>query len=251
MSGHLPPPPAVGADTALFLDFDGTLVEIAATPEAVRAAPGLPVLLEAVAAGLGRALAIVSGRRIADLDGLLAPFQAAAAGLHGLELRRGGAEVARVPAEDALETVRPFLRERVAAMPRVLLEDKGLTIALHYRQAPEQAEACVELAAQATALAEGRLSVLPGKMVVELRPPEIDKGKAIEALLAEAPFAGRVPVFVGDDFTDEEGFAVVNARGGYGVFVGENRTTIARYRLEDVGAVHDWLARSRLVLAAG
>jgi trehalose 6-phosphate phosphatase len=122
-----------------------------------------------------------------------------------------------------------------------MVEDKGLAVAIHYREAPAQADAVLELTARLEREAEGRIARIPGKMVVELLPAGGGKGRAIELLLDASPFAGRSPVFLGDDVTDEDGFAAVNRLGGVSIRVGELRATAARYRLDDVAAVHAWL----------
>lgn len=232
----------LGASHALFLDFDGTLVDIADHPGAVRAAAGLPALLAKVSDSLGGALALVSGRRISDLDRILAPFQGVAIGLHGLEQRHApGAplEVAAVPnASAAIDA----LREGVTSIPGAWIEDKGLSAAIHFRSAPHAVVTCGALA-ERVARAHG-LEVLSGKMVYELRRPGVDKGSAVAALLALPTFRDRAPVFVGDDVTDEDAFAVVQAAGGRGVKVGSG-ATIAAHRVRDVAEVIAWLQETR------
>ena len=242
MTTH-PPLPTPRPDWALFLDFDGTLVEIAPAPCAVAPAPRLRPMLAALAVRLGGAVALVSGRPLADLDWLLAPLVLPAAGLHGLERRRADGAILRAEApEEALAAARARLADFAARTPGVLLEDKGLTLALHYRGAPERAADCRRAARDAAAVAGGALHLLEGKMVVELRPEGGDKGAAIAAFLAEPPFAGRTPVFAGDDRTDEDGFAVVAARGGISLRVGDGRDSVAQYRIASVEALLDWLA---------
>lgn len=238
-----PPLPAPHSDWALFLDFDGTLVEIAPAPSAVRLSPRLRPMLEALATRLDGAVALVSGRPLAELDRLLAPLVLPAAGLHGLERRRADGRILRSPApQAALDAARARLAAFVAETPGVLLEDKGLTLALHFRSAPERAAACRRAAADALAAAQGALRLLEGKMVFELRPEGGDKGEAVAAFLAEPPFAGRKPVFAGDDVTDEDAFAIVTERGGIAVRVGDGAPSRARYRVPSVEALLDWLA---------
>jgi trehalose 6-phosphate phosphatase len=236
-------PPLPSRGDALFVDFDGTLVEIAATPDRVEVADGLPELLQRVAARLDGALAVISGRPLADLGRLLAGYSGAAAGIHGLERRSADGVVERADADPALDLVWPLVRQFAAITPGVLIEDKGLAIAIHYRGRPELAEACRRLAEQAITLSQDGLTLLHGKMVVELRPRTTDKGRAIRAFLAEPVFRGRRPVFVGDDRTDEDGFAVVNELGGVSIRVGAADGSAARYRLDDVAAVISWLRR--------
>jgi trehalose 6-phosphate phosphatase len=233
--------PSLSCDDALFIDFDGTLVEIAATPDRVEVMAGLPELLQRVAARLGGALAVISGRPLAELGRLLAGYTGAAAGIHGLERRSASGALQRAAPDPALDLVWPVVRQFAAITQGVLIEDKGLAIAIHYRERPELADACRRIAEQAIILSENRLAMLAGKMVVELRPRTVDKGRAIHAFLAEPPFRGRRPVFVGDDRTDEDGFAVVNGLGGMSVHVGVIEGTVAHYRLGDVAAVIRWL----------
>lgn len=241
----LPSPPPLPADAALFLDVDGCLLPFAPRPDAVEVPPALIDRLRILQAAFDGALALVSGRNLATLDQLFAPAAFAAAGLHGVERRRAGATggAGHVPAE--LVQVRDAALALIAAHPGALLEDKGAAIALHWRMvAPAQA------AAAATALrtfAEHALTSLPGYQlqpgdhVIELRPHHADKGSAILAFLGETPFAGRVPVFAGDDLTDEPGFRAVNAHGGISILVGDRPGSAAHFRLPDPAAVHAWL----------
>jgi trehalose 6-phosphate phosphatase len=242
-SGGLPAPPALRRDNALFLDFDGTLVDIAAAPDLVRVAPELPHLLSAVADLLGGALALVSGRPLDELLRLLAPFSRAMAGQHGHERRRSDGSVHKSPVSPALARAAPVMADFAERHPGVMLEDKGGSLALHYRQAPSLAAACGALVRGIVHASGGALKAIDGKMVVELMPRTAGKGQAIAAFLSEPPFRGRRPVFVGDDSGDEEGFAVVDRLGGISVRVGAGPTA-ARHRLADVGDVLAWLARS-------
>lgn len=233
-----PPPPA--EDWALFLDVDGCLLELADAPDAVHVSPGLRDVLQALAERLDGALALVSGRPLAGLDALFAPLQLPGAGLHGLERRNGDAVSAAPDKPPTLDAVREEARQLAATFPGALVEDKGVALGLHWRGAPEAMEAL-------RAFADAALPRLPGYRlqhghhVVELRPAAGDKGNAIEALLDEPPFRGRVPVFAGDDVTDESGFAVVNARGGVSVLVGDRAPSAAHFGLVDPQAVRRWL----------
>jgi trehalose 6-phosphate phosphatase len=239
-----PAPPPLAPAGALFLDVDGTLLDIAPRPEQVRVSPGLPALLARLAGTRGDALALVSGRPLAQIDALFRPWHGAAAGLHGIERRRvGGTVEAAVPpdAAAALAALRPRL-DRLAR--GLLVEDKGATLALHYRAAPERG---AELRAAAEALcaaAGGALRLIHGKMVLEFQPAGVDKGAAIAAFLAEPPFRDRLPIFLGDDATDEDGFREVARRGGFGVRVGSPAPTAATHALPSVGAVLAWLGAS-------
>jgi trehalose 6-phosphate phosphatase len=234
----VPPLPDPDRPIALFLDFDGTLVEIAPAPDLVRVATGLPVLLEALRDRLGGALAVVSGRPIAQIDALLQPAHVAAAGAHGLERRRADDSLVAAPPNAAIRTVRDRLLPFVAARPELVLEDKGVSLSLHYRRAPDLEAAC--RAAMDAALDGLDLELLDGKMVLEVRPHGMGKGRAIAEFLAEPPFAGRLPVFLGDDRTDEDGFDRVNAQGGWSIKVGAGATRATR-RIGGVAEVHEWL----------
>ena len=251
MTGSAGPLPRVGADWAIFLDFDGTLVEIAASPCRVRIDPRLRPTLEALCESLNGAVALVSGRSLAQLDALLSPLVLPAAGLHGLERRRADGTVVRAgQSAAALAAVRARLQAFADAAPGVLLEDKGLSLALHYRGAPGKQDDCRRVVAEALAASGAGLHLLEGKMVYEIKPEGADKGSAIEAFLAEPPFAGRIPAFVGDDLTDEDGFAVVNRHGGVTVCVWDGAPTAARWRVASVSDLLAWLSAAPAAIAA-
>ncbi len=241
-------PPPLDCGSALFVDVDGTLLEIAARPELVRVPPGLPALFDRLAAERGGALALVSGRRLADLDCLFRPWRGAAAGLHGGEIRRAdggirGEEAIATNAAAMLDQLRPRLRDWASRFPGVWLEDKGAALALHYRGAPEKSAEIGDLADRLRREAGDGLRLIAGKMVLELLPCGCGKGGAVAALLAEPPFCGRRPVYLGDDTTDEDAFAEVNRRKGLSIRVGEPEAgTAAVFRLSSVAAVHAWLA---------
>ena len=240
---RLPAPPPLHRDQALFLDFDGTLVDLAAAPDLVRVTAELPNLLQALSEFLDGALALVSGRPLDELDRLLAPFAGAAAGQHGLERRRSDGRVLRCPEHPALVRVRPLLAQFAQRRRGLMLEDKGGSLALHYRQAPSLEAECRGFVRRVVLGGGGALKALDGKMVVELLPESGGKAGAIEAFMAELPFRGCAPIFVGDDSGDEEGFVLVDRRGGVSVHVGAG-ITAARHRLADVASVLNWLARS-------
>ena len=187
------------------------------------------------------ALALVSGRSLADLDGLFAPLQLAAAGQHGLERRDARGQVSRVSVCTALlHQARTILEDVVIAHPGLLLEDKGAALAIHYRRAPELESLAYAAIAQAAACLP-EFHVQRGKCVWELKPRGISKGTAIRELMTEAPFAGRTAVFAGDDVTDEDGFAVANELGGISILVGKARATCARFGLRGVAELLAWL----------
>lgn len=237
------PDPIDPRTTALFLDLDGTLIEFGATPAAVSVPASLHHLLPRLAAACDGALAVVSGRRLDSLDDLLAPLSLPAAGLHGLERRdaSGCLHPAPAAAAAALAPLAARLHDFVNAHPGLLLEDKGAALALHYRARPAAATVVEQLTQDVEAALPAGLVVQRGHMVVEIRAAGADKGRAIEAFMGEPPFAGRKPVFIGDDRTDEHGFEVVNARGGLSVKVGAGASR-ARARLADPPAVRAWLA---------
>ncbi len=226
---------------ALFLDVDGTLLTIAPHPDAVRVAPGLLALLDRLNERLGGALALVSGRAIANLDALFAPLRLPCAGVHGLERRSADAVIHRSDGAALLAPLRQPLTDFVQARKGLLLEDKNQSLAIHFRKAPGR-EAEVESFVQAQIAPSGdSLELKRGKMVLEVKPSGANKGTAITAFMDEPPFTGRVPVFVGDDVTDEDGFRIVNQLEGLSVRVGCTGPTAARYRLTDEAGVEDWL----------
>ena len=239
--GTAPPAHPHAAAWALFLDFDGTLIDFAMTPDAVVVPPKLRAILVACIEAFGGAVAIVSGRPISTLDALLDPLRLPAAGLHGLELRMPDGTVEEAAHRvSGLAELRARFRSLVREDARLVVEDKGSSLALHFRRAPERERELRELVAGATTPHNGH-EVMHGKMVLEVRPAHSNKGTAIARFLQTPPFAGRTPVFAGDDITDEDGFAVVNRHGGISVKVGAGESE-ATCRVPDVAALHDWLA---------
>jgi trehalose 6-phosphate phosphatase len=204
---------------ALFLDFDGTLVDIAPQPEAVVVPPMLIRTLDSLQQYLGGALALISGRPLEQIDRFLQPLVVPAAGVHGAERRSAQGDISLMPAFP-LEVVEQIALQLAQRHPRLRVEIKRGSIALHYRQAPELETLCLEAMQGAVEQSPG-LTLLRGKMVVEAKPGGASKGAAIEAFMAEPPFAGRTPVFVGDDITDEVGFATVQRLQGLGVKIGD------------------------------
>jgi trehalose 6-phosphate phosphatase len=231
-------PPRPSPDWALFLDIDGTLIDIAPTPSAIHIPDGLPQRLRALAVRHGGALALVSGRAAANIAELMVPCRFAAAGLHGMERMDPAGRITRPPPTPGLGALRARLRALEGN--GVVLEDKGLSLAVHYRLAPRREEECCQIVGSLVAAYPG-FRVLAGKMVLEVKPAGFDKGGAVRAFMAEPPFAGRVPVFVGDDVTDEDGFQAAAELGGFAVLVGPERPTAARYRLYDVADCREWL----------
>lgn len=229
---------------AFFLDLDGTLLKFAPRPDAVSVDAGLRELLEKLQLRSRGALALVSGRSIATLDSLLAPLRLPAAGLHGFERRdaTGTLTSHQPPDRRLLDDARRQMDQWVRTHPRLMLEDKGCALALHYRRVPKLGPAVVNavIAMAARARASG-LAVQRGHMVVELVPTGVNKGSAVAAFMSEAPFAGRQPLYAGDDLTDESAFEWVNAAGGVSVAVNCPRPTAARTRLDSVDEVRAWL----------
>jgi len=228
---------------AYFLDIDGTLVEFRDTPSRVHLAAARRRALAKLSQRAGGAVAIVSGRAIAEIDRILPGTHFPAAGQHGAERRDAAGRYSRVAMPgSAVVRVRDRIAAAVARHPGLLLEDKSCSFALHYRRAPRLAGYAHRLMrAQLPRLGSGWM-VQRGKRVVELKPAGRDKGMAVLAFMSEEPFCGRTPVFIGDDVTDEFGFATVNSLGGVSVKVGAGATAAA-IRVRDVRAVWEWLAR--------
>lgn len=227
--------------TAFFFDFDGTLVDLAPTPDGVLVRPEMLALLAELRRATHGAVAIVSGRGIESIDTFLGMPDLPIAGLHGAERRDANGDTQRVGFHDQrLLHMEEVLAEIVRTHAGMLLEIKGAALALHYRNAPEH-EGVARAATERLAAEFADAYVLqPGKMVYEIKPKDVDKGRALRAFLDEPPFAGRRPVFAGDDLTDEKGFAVVNEKGGVSIKVGGG-DTIAYTRVESVEALLGWL----------
>ncbi len=231
---------ATHADMAYLFDLDGTLVEIAALPDDIVAPDGLEEALAALVELTGGAVGIVSGRRIAGLQQLLPSFEGPLAGVHGLEIRLGGLGSA-IRSErgggEGLELMRAALASWIHRHPGLTVEDKGMAIAIHFRARPDHAEA-VDAFAEAVLARAPDLRLQRGKMVVEVRAKGPGKGDALAAMMALPAFAGRRPLFFGDDVTDEDAFAEAAARGGAGIYVGDlARPTLATYQLPGPSAV--------------
>jgi len=239
MSGGSLPSPS--ADWAFFLDIDGTLLEHADRPEAVKVDGAMRRLLSDLQQGAGGALALISGRAVADIDGLFAPLVLPAAGQHGAERRDAAGRIHRHPYDAApVRRAAERIGAYAAAHPELVFEDKGQNLALHYRLAPRLADEVGELMRDVAAGLGEAFELQRGKMVLEIRSGGRDKGSAIAEFMQEPPFHGRTPVFIGDDLTDEFGFGVVNDLDGVSVKVGEGSSR-ARWRIADAAAVRAWL----------
>jgi trehalose 6-phosphate phosphatase len=233
--------PAVEPSWALFLDVDGTLLDIAPAPRLVRVEPLLPGLLHRLARRFGGCLALVSGRSLATLDAMFNPFRFPAAGIHGVERRdAAGRSHVRGLSSAELDDARRELARFVSAHQGLLLEDKGRSLAVHFRLAPQLASQVREAIERVLPRIRGRAHVQEGHYVVEIKSFGASKYSAIESFMQEPPFAGRVPVFLGDDVTDRDGFEYVERVGGHAIFVGSNRDG-SRGWLPDPPAVRGWL----------
>ncbi|MET0333179.1 MAG: trehalose-phosphatase [Rhizobacter sp.] len=227
-----------GRDCALFLDFDGTLVELAEGPDQIRVPSELGPLLERLRQQLGGALAIVTGRAIDTIDHYLQPLQLCVAGVHGAERRNADGSLRRAPVPQLNDAIEP-IAALCARHPALRLETKPGAVALHYRQAPELQDECLATMQSALERVEG-LALLRGKMVVELKPSRVNKATAVAAFMERSPFRSRRPWFLGDDVTDESAFEYVQSVGGVAVRVGPGET-LAAQRLADPAAVRQWL----------
>lgn len=234
------PPPPLKRDISLFLDLDGTLVDLIDRPDDVRADAGLRDLLTTVEGRLEGRLAIVSGRSLAQLDRILGPVarSLALSGSHGCEYRLDGG-IEQPPRPAALDLATEEMRRFAERYDEVLLEEKTFGVGLHYRLKPE-VEADAHVLAGELAARYG-LFLQRGKMMVELRPHGHDKGVAIRHLMTTLPLSTAPPLFAGDDVTDEKGFEAVAAMGGHGILVGPARHSAAGFRLDDPRAVRNWL----------
>lgn len=227
---------------AFFLDIDGTLISFAETPNAVTVDGALRSLLERLAQALGGGVALVTGRALADVERLFPGLALPVAGQHGAEFRGLSAALPEVLSGDVLHQLRSGAEAARRAHPRLLFEDKGRSVAIHYRRAPALAPIARWLALRLAGAGRGQLVVQRGHYVEEVKSSSANKGDAIRRLLEEPAFRGRMPVFIGDDVTDEDGFRVVNETGGVSIKVGSG-PTVAHWRLRSPAAVLDWLSQ--------
>jgi trehalose 6-phosphate phosphatase len=240
-SGALKKPPKADVTWAWFFDIDGTLVELAPTPSSIIVHDDLPGLIARLNELSGGAVSLITGRAISNVDELLPLPQVSVAGQHGAEVRMpaGGHHTGEFSVD--FDAMARDVAALCARHPGLIAEYKGSSIALHYRRAPKLAGYATRFMRELQSRYGPGLELQKGKKVVELRPDAVDKGRAIASLMKRKPFAGRTPVFVGDDVTDEAGFETVNEFGGYSVKVGRGKTR-ARYRLASVSEVREWLA---------
>ncbi|UVK77318.1 MAG: trehalose-6-phosphate phosphatase [Sodalis sp. Fle] len=233
-------PPTSLATTSYFFDLDGTLANIEKLPKQVAIPKNIIQALCHLSDVTNGAMALISGRPIAELDTLSAPLHGPVSGIHGAERRDANNVLHRKILPKSLSAlISKELNQTITAFSDCYVEDKGMAFALHYRQ-DERSKAHILAFAQHFIKRYPQLVLQPGKCIVELKPAGVDKGTAIRTFMHEAPFAGRTPLFIGDDLTDEAGFQQVNALQGISIKVGPG-STIARYHLEDVSQVHQWL----------
>ncbi|CAH0218870.1 trehalose-phosphatase [Roseomonas sp. CECT 9278] len=215
--------PAIEGDWALFLDLDGTLLDIAPRPDAVVVPPGLVTTLQGLSHRLDGALAVVTGRARVVADTLLAPLALPGGFGHGAELRDADGRVAGADAVPALPSDWPArLAPQLAGWRDVILEIKPHGLALHYRAAPQWRDATRDALLALLRGHDDAFALLPAQMAFEIRPRAATKARAVHALMQAAPFRGRRPVFVGDDVTDEDGMAAARDLGGLGLHVGRD-----------------------------
>lgn len=243
-SQSLPPSSLPGglSDYAFFLDIDGTLIRFATVPGRAYVDPWLLETLRVLHRAADGAVALVSGRTLESIDRLFSPLRFAAAGQHGAERCRPDGSIKRhAPPSSRIDAARRCVSGWAAGIDGLLVEDKGICVAVHYRQAPERQGEVREALERCRNRGGDAYDLQPGKMVFELRPAGIDKGTAIREFMLEAPFAGRMPLFLGDDATDEHGFAAAVTLGGHAIKVGDG-ATLADWRVADVAALRAWLA---------
>jgi trehalose 6-phosphate phosphatase len=233
-------PPALKDHHCLFLDIDGTLVEFTDTPSETQTDPDLKTLIVQLAEKLQGALALVSGRELRTIDALFKPLKLPASGLHGVERRDASGNLhGRFLADPNLNGARAALNQLTLSYPGTLVEDKGLSLAVHFRQAPHFADAVRRAVIGIAAPLVDSHQLQEGSQVIELKVRGFSKGSAVEAFLKEAPFSGRTPVFIGDDLTDMDGFAAAERAGGFSIGVGER--VHGQYHLDGVRQVRDYL----------
>lgn len=233
------PPVTLLCGASLFLDFDGTLVDLAPRPDAIEVGEELLTLLSRLKERMDGRLALLSGRAIGDVSRFLGPLELVIGGSHGLEMPGTDGSYPAIERPARLDEAIAELRLLETRCPGVHVEEKPAGAAIHFRLAPAAEAECLEAAGRAAEKLGMKLQ--HGKMLVELKPAGADKGTALREFMAGPPFAGTRPVFLGDDLTDEHGFEAVRELGGAGVLVGPPRETGAIFGLKDVLAVRSWL----------
>ena len=225
---------------ALFLDVDGTLLEFCNNPDDVYPGVELNLILKSLSSLLKGALALVTGRRVLEIDRIFHPLQLPVGGQHGLEHRDAEGNFKLVKSLKFPENIRSQIQCFGEIYPECAIEDKTLTMAIHYRRAPKLDEKVLKFVNK---LIEGEkhFHAISGNMVIEIKPLGVDKGQSIALFMENEPFVDKLPIFIGDDVTDEDGFRYINANNGISIKVGTITSSLARYNLNNVNAVHDWL----------
>jgi trehalose 6-phosphate phosphatase len=241
MSQFVAPLPTPSPDWALFLDFDGTLVELAPTPDEVRIPSELPDILKRLSAVLNGAVALVSGRKLSDLDHFLSPLNLPVAGQHGAELRGADVGAQTFAPIHGVAPLLPAIEEFAARRPGLLVEAKGFSVAVHYRKAPAYQDELRDFLASLVAGHPGGLETIQGHSVLEIKPRAMNKGLAVRRFMEGPPFHGRFPVFIGDDRTDEDGFHAALSFGGAAIKVGLGGESLAPAHIADPAATRRWL----------
>jgi trehalose 6-phosphate phosphatase len=229
--------------SAFLLDIDGTILDFAPSPRQVWVPAGLRRTLARLTQAAGGALALVSGRSISDIDLIFSPLQLAAIGVHGAEMRIS----ADADVQPRVTPLSKVLKRKLATIaelgPGILVEDKGYSLALHYRLAPEKGAAVLAAATKICAeVPEEAIRILPGKLVVDIKPAAIDKGDAVSELMQNPPFAGRHPIYIGDDTTDLPVFRIISKFGGRAYSVGGIIADVDGH-FDTPESVRSWLAR--------
>ncbi len=227
---------------ALFLDVDGTLLEFCDSPDDVYPGLELNIILRSLSSLLEGALALITGRKILEIDRMFHPLQLPVGGQHGLEHRDAKGNFKLVKKIKFPKNIRSQIQCFGEMYPDCAIEDKGLTMAIHYRRIPKLEKKVLKFVNR---LIEGEkhFHAISGNMVIEIKPLGIDKGQSISLFMENEPFLGKLPIFIGDDVTDEDGFRYINANDGISIKVGKRTSSIAQYHLNNVDAVHDWLRR--------
>jgi trehalose 6-phosphate phosphatase len=239
-----PPRPDDLGTIALLLDVDGTILDTAITPGSVVVPESLCSTLRELHVKSGGALALVSGRLIRNLDVLFAPLRLPAIGGHGAEMRLSGQDATLVRNTAVIGgALRRLIAAAAAPDPRIILEDKGSSLAVHYRLAPQMEQILkTRIAAIVERIGVPDLEVMHGKAVIEIKPTGFNKGEAVRSMMKKSPFAHRTPVFIGDDTTDESVFKVLPMLGGVGYSV-ERLIPGANGTFDSPNDVRGWLAR--------
>ena len=229
---------------ALFLDVDGTLLEFCDNQDDVYPGVELKIILKTLSSLLKGALALITGRRVLEIDRMFHPLELPVGGQHGLEHRDAEGNFKLVKNLKFPENIRSQIQCFEEMYPDCAIEDKGLTMALHYRRIPKLEDKVLKFANKLIA-GEKDFHAIRGNMVIEIKPLGVDKGQSIALFMENEPFVDKLPIFIGDDVTDEDGFRYINANDGISIKVGTRTSSLAQYNLNNVDAVHDWLRRLR------